>query len=122
MSDKISFVERLKEKHKNLLFKTDDENYSLWKQFVIDHLDLIKAKSEYTEFSEQTMYHLKYRLKNYLNRLGYNQDMIWIIYLLNNIDNETDFINLPGIYIPNYQYLKNLLKDFNSYILSYNKK
>ena len=85
-----------------------------WRQFILDHLDYIAARS--TTFSidpplmNQYRYDLKRMLKVYFKR---HQDMEWIVLLLNNLPNDFSFYEPMSITIPSDELITNL---YHSYI------
>lgn len=89
--------------------KTISDDQGPWRQFVLDHLDYIQARSFVQTISPEVMYRYRYNLGQYLvdqnNRM---EDMAWIVRLLNGMSCDLDFVGFSKIYLPSDRTLVDL--------------
>lgn len=70
-----------------------------WRQFILDHLDFIAARSRTYEIDSPLMNLYRYDLKRFLREnLKIHGDLAWIVLLLNNLKNDLEW-NTEGSYI-----------------------
>ena len=87
-----------------------------WRQFVLDHLDYISKRSKTYDIAADLMNLYRYDLKRFLKDypgIKRNEDIAWIVLLLNDLPNDFSFVN-PGKYIiPSDDLIKTL---YHSYV------
>lgn len=70
-----------------------------WRQFVLDHLDWLSARSITFTISPEKMNLFRYDLKRYLkDELNRHEDITWVVLLLNDLGNDFAF-DVPGTYL-----------------------
>lgn len=78
--------------------EVSDDN-GKWRQFILDHIDFIKNRSEIFTIPDNLMYLYRYDLKRFLKEIMQRQeDIAWIFLLLNDLKSDFDFYT-PGDYI-----------------------
>lgn len=91
-----------------------DDDHGLWRQFILDHLDLIARRSgKYAldaTLVNQYRYDLNHFLKDHLKR---RNDIGWIVLLLNNLKNDFEFSEPVTLIIPSDKLIGDL---YHSYI------
>lgn len=77
--------------------------------FLEDHRNIILAKSKkvYLNYDEKELYN--YRPVEYLLRLGYPISGTWYVLWLNQIKSVMDFKDIDYLYIPDSNYISNIL-------------
>jgi hypothetical protein len=115
------FIDRHLKKSDNRFFKTDDPAFPFWEQFIMDHKELIKENSVTHTIDSNKMHDVKFRLYQYMREQRYETSYIWIILFVNDIIDETNFVNLTSILIPKIEFIRDLYKQFISYYQKYTK-
>ena len=85
-----------------------------FKTYVLDHYDLILQSSTLYQFTLEAMFKFKYRPTEFLAHMGIPTRYTWVLLLINNIPNNTEFSDLESIYIPDAEYIQSLEHDYNS--------
>ena len=112
-------VNYLKNTFPETYWNTNDPNFYLFKQFIIDHKDLIKENSEIHNFTVEEMYFQRYKLTEYLMSLGLGPDLTWIVLWINDLNDQTEFKDLLNILVPDRKYMQDLIKYYYQYIRDY---
>lgn len=77
---------------------TSDDN-GPWRQFILDHLDHIAARSKTYTIEPAAMNRYKYDIKRFMfEKLQIHEDIAWIVRYLNYLPNDFSF-DKPGDYI-----------------------
>ena len=72
-----------------------------WRQFILDHLDFIASKSQVYSIAPEVMYLYQYDLKRFLKeKMQINEDIAWIVLLLNNLSSDFEFDSPGNFTIP----------------------
>jgi len=80
---------------------TVEDDKGKWRQFVLDHLDYISARSTTFSISPELMNKYRYDLRRYLkSELNRHQDIGWIVQLLNNLRNDFQFVDITNLIVP----------------------
>ena len=91
-----------------------------WKRTIIDHKDyLIRIGSFIEKVNFEKNISFKYNLKYFIdikvlekNSNIKRNEVLWIVKILNDIDDDNDFINKDFIYVPNIEILNDLYEQF----------
>jgi hypothetical protein len=84
-----------------------------WRQYVLDHLDYIAGFSRKYEIDAPLINQFRYDLKRFLKEyLSLQEDIAWIVLLLNNMPNDFSFSEAGEYTIPNDQDIKKLYHTF----------
>lgn len=79
-----------------------------WEQFISDHIQNLKAESTFVEITPDLAGLCQYnpeRLFSHLNNSG--RGIKWIVFALNQIKSDKDFVKVYGLYIPSEQVIEN---------------
>ena len=81
-----------------------------WNQFVRDHLDIIQNNSQTFTITPELMYRYRYDLNSFLKNsiLKRNEDIGWIVCLLNEIPSSFEFDDIPSLIVPTDAYIRKL--------------
>ena len=86
-----------------------------WRQFILDHLALIARQSARYDLSAEQLYRYKHDLRRLLKTevaVNRQEDIAWIVRLLNDISCDLEFVD-PGEYIiPTDTLILNLYKTY----------
>lgn len=97
----------------NAKIDTVSDDHDTWRQFILDHLDYISARSQNFTIQPELMnlyrYDLQRFLKDYMKR---NQDITWIVQLLNDLPNDFDFVDIETIIIPTDRLITDLYQSY----------
>lgn len=85
-----------------------------WVQYIEDHFSIIRDKATYVEISLDNMYRYKYRPEDFLQLKGIDVSLSWIMLLINQIPDKSEFNNIPSILIPSEAYIQQLQEAFDS--------
>jgi hypothetical protein len=83
-----------------------------FKRFILDHLLEIKKNSKVVLIEDHEMYRYKNYLSGFLKHKNIRIYLENIIMLINNISDSSEFDNFKYIYVPNEQYIEELLTRF----------
>ena len=86
-----------------------------WRQYVLDHLDYITARSPKYDVADEVMNLFEYDLGRFLkDHMSRSSDLAWIVRLLNNLPNDLSFYK-SGIYIiPSDELLNQLYSSYRT--------
>lgn len=86
-----------------------------WRQFVLDHLDFIDARSGNFDVDAETVYSFRYDLPRFLReRMSRQVDMAWIVNLLNTLPNDLAFDQAGTYVIPTDRVITDLYLSFST--------
>ena len=102
-----------------------DSTNLLWVKTVKDHKDILVDEGSFIEIVEfEKNISFRYNLKNFIdtkieqkNSNIKDKNAYWIIMILNNFKDDTDFINKNVIYVPNETTITGLYNEFNNAVL-----
>jgi len=70
-----------------------------WRQYVLDHIDWLKARIQPTEIQDLLMNQYRYDLERFLrDEVRLQLDVAWIVLLLNDMSCDFEFVQ-PGTYL-----------------------
>lgn len=85
-----------------------------WYQFVLDHKDEIKSRAEAVTISAEVSVMIRYDLARLYRRRRLSPQYIWVARLINPMGNDIDFSEIPVVYIPDGNYLKELYAQYKA--------
>ena len=93
-TESVKLAERLIETQ-----TTYGNHISGWERFIRDHKNyLIKTGDIHTLSSEEKSRN-KYKLRYLLRDIGVDPVLYWVVFIMNNIDSDIEFVNLSHLYI-----------------------
>lgn len=87
-----------------------------WVQFIYDHYTLIRENSEWISIEPGTMKRYRYRPEDYLEHLGKDKNLAWIMLLINQIPNRGYFEGLDKVLVPDQRYIEELRSKYETYL------
>ncbi len=98
----------------NSIKNTVSDDQGLWRQFILDHLDYIAARSRPFNVDAEVANLYRYDLSRFLSvKLMRHQDIAWIVLLLNSMSNDFAFDGPMTILVPTDDLIVRL---YHSYI------
>lgn len=88
-----------------------------WRQFVLDHKDVIKANATVVIPTKEMLAQCAYNASRYLRSQKVDPVYTWIFYLINGIDSDQSFtteFSASVIYIPNQSNVNELYSTFRT--------
>jgi hypothetical protein len=102
---------------KNAKIGTVSDDQGDWRQFVLDHLDYIQARSQSFSIEPELINLYRYDLERFLREyMKRNQDITWIVQLLNDIPNDFDFDESMIIVVPTDSLITNLYQSYTTVV------
>ena len=96
------------------------DNYAItdprWDTFVRDHFLYLKEHSTKVTISPEDMLTYDYRLEAYLDSIHYPVSVTWIVRLINQIDDNSQFHKLSYLYLPAKDILEFINEEYLTYI------
>lgn len=92
-----------------------DDTDKEWLLFLKDHKDQILLDSLVMIINDSKKTQYEYHLRWFLEDQGIRLDMLNVIMMLNNILQESDFVNIERLYIPNEQKLQELRTQYTQF-------
>jgi hypothetical protein len=84
-----------------------------WRQFILDHLDYIAQQATTYQISATLMNMYRYDLRRFLKEdRNRNEDMAWIVLLLNYLPNDFSFVDIKTLIVPTDDLIINLYHKF----------
>ena len=105
----MSLVDMLKDKTSE--YTNEDPK---WVRFIKDHRNELIANATRRQFSDDYMNIIRYDLRRYLRMIQYPEGLDWIVFYINNIENEADFIRINTLLLPNQNQISDLKNIFLS--------
>lgn len=94
--------------------ETDPDLNPGWHQFIVDHADVIRARSEIRAIQPTVFVWASYDLKRWMRAERIPLSMEWIIRIVNRNLSDLDFRNLSTIYLPEEGFIKTLFGQYRS--------
>lgn len=99
---------------KQIVNRLSDDGGS-WRQFILDHLDYIKNRSQTYVVDEQTANQYRYNFDQFLEeKLERRTDISWIALLLNDLPNDFSFVDRTNYIIPSDDLINNLYLSYTT--------
>ena len=105
----MTLVDMLKDKRSEI----DDANPK-WVQFIKDHRDELIQNATVRTFSDDYMNIVRYDMRQYLRLASYPEGLDWIVFYINDIQNESDFNSLNRLLVPNQNQISQIRNLFLS--------
>lgn len=92
---------------------TVSDDQGPWRQFILDHLDYIAARSKVYTIEPDAMNRYKYDLKRLLfDKFQIHEDIAWIVRYLNQLKSDLEFDKPGDFIIPTDSLIVNLKQSF----------
>lgn len=92
---------------------TASDDNGPWRQFILDHLDYIAARSKTYTIEADAMNRYQYDIKRFLfDKLQVHEDIAWIVRYLNHLPNDFAFNTSGDFIIPTDSLIINLKHSF----------
>jgi hypothetical protein len=86
----------------NIQHELYNDTSSDWLQFIQDHREYLRERSEYTEVTPNEMAYYQYRIRKYLEHKSYGTMYELIFRIVNYLTRDSDFnSSITGVYFPN---------------------
>lgn len=93
-----------------------------WRQFILDHLDYIAARSRTFDIQPEMMNLYRYDLARFLkDELNRHEDLGWIVQLLNGMDNDFAFVDVSLLIVPDDALILKLYTSYKTIQTNANK-
>lgn len=100
---------------------TVSDDKGTWRQYILDHLDYIAARSSTFPIEPTLMNQYRYDLRRFLKyNMNRHQDIGWIVQLLNNMKNDFDFVDVTNLIIPDDSLITQLYFQYKTIISNAN--
>ena len=91
-----------------------------WVLFCQDHRNDIISNSEILEIPDDDRWRYRYRIFDYLKDLGYDTNLTWLVYYINQIDLTQQVLGEDRmLYIPDLKYIRKMIQSYNSFKSSF---
>ena len=85
----------------NIQHELYNDTSSDWLQFIQDHREYLRERSEYTEVTPNEMAYYQYRIRKYLAYKGYDPQYEKVFRIINNLFHDYDFNDtVTHVYFP----------------------
>lgn len=85
-----------------------------WRKFIQDHRRIILSKSTLQTLTVYESDKYKYRPEEYLESIGVNPGLAWIVLWINQIPNNEYFVDIEQLHIPDEKYINSLRQSYRS--------
>ena len=111
MANPNSLANRLKSRLSDPIF--DNSNKS-WYVFLSDHILTIRNGSKLIEISLEDKNTFKDRFQGFLRKVGIDQRLDWLILIINNLTNSSDFVTRDFLYVCDQMFITELYRKYKT--------
>ncbi len=83
-----------------------------WVQYIKDHKRFLLDSSIKYEITPEDMSFYNYKFNMYLESIGFDLKHAWIVLLINELKNDSEFFNLKHIYCPSTKLIDTYIRNF----------
>lgn len=84
-----------------------------WRQYIVDHLDYIAARSTTYNIEPSVMEQYRYDLDRFLKeKLTRHEDLGWIVLYLNSMPNDLLFVDVKKIVVPSDSLIQSMYLNY----------
>jgi hypothetical protein len=113
MNDVVSLSTLLSQK---TAFDLSDDQGG-WRQYILDHLDVIAASSQTYTLTPNLMYAYRYDLQRFLTQeMKQTKSLAWIVQLLNGWSCDFDFDQADTMIIPSQDFIQDKYNKYQTVI------